>query len=441
MTDSPWSLVLPVLVTGLALGVVWVFWWRRRGLPGPGAAGAARDRELLLADLRARQEVLYEELRQAGEAERPELELAAARNLKAIEEAGGGAPEPAPEDAAAGGVGPEGGTAAAAPPATARGSSAWLGFLGGVACAGLVALLVFWAQRDARPREDGGAPPPMAAQEHPPGAQLSDRDAAALEQLARRVDDDPTDLMARKQYAVGLLSTGQFVQAFEQAQVLLGANGRDPDGLYVGAMVRMQMGQAQTARDMLGTLLEDYPEHVPALTALGVLELRTSGLEAAEALWDRALAASGGSNPEIERLMAVAREQAAGGMAPPPAGAPPTPAPAPVPASAPAAAGESYALEIELAPGLAVAPSSVLFVSLRQGDVGPPAAVKRIPRPRFPLTLTLSAADSMLGRPLPTEASVWARLDADGSVTTREDGEPFAETEMRIGESARLTLE
>ena len=59
-------------------------------------------------------------------------------------------------------------------------------------------------------------------------------------------------------------------------------------------------------------------------------------------------------------------------------------------------------------------PGAVLFISLRKGDVGPPAAARRIPGPRFPMTVSLSAADSMLGRPLPTDASVWARLDSDG---------------------------
>jgi tetratricopeptide (TPR) repeat protein len=444
MTDSPWSLVLPVLVTGLALGVAWVYWWRHRSA---SRSTTAQDRELLLSDLRARQEVLYAELRQASGAERHELELAAARNLKAIEDAGGdrdGAPAAGVDDEAvsdASTAPATAGAAAAAVPAR-RTHSGWLGFLGGVACAGLIGVLVFWAQRDARPREDAAGPPPapVAGGEHPAGDQLTGQDAAALEQLARAVDGDPTDIMARKQYAVGLLSTGQFVAAFAQAEILLESNARDPDGLYVAGMVRMRMGQEQMARDLLGSLIEDFPDHVPALTALGVLELRASGLEAAEAVWDRAIAASGGSNPEIERLIAAAREQFAGSAAPGAAATPGEPASV-APRAAPAPAADAYNIRLELAEGLSVPPGAVLFISLRKGDVGPPAAARRIPGPRFPMTVSLSAADSMLGRPLPTDASVWARLDSDGSASTREDDEPFAETMLEIGASAVLTLQ
>ncbi len=328
------------------------------------------------------------------------------------------------------------------PPVPARRpQSAWLGFVGGVACASLIGLLVFWAQRDARPREDAAAQPmqpaPAAAGEHPAGDQLSARDAEALEQLARAIDSDPTDVMARKQYAVGLLSTGQFVPAFEQAELLLASDPLDPDGRYVAGMVRMRMGQEEPARDLLQGLVEDYPDHVPALTALGVLELRAGGLESAEALWDRAIAASGGQNAEIDQLRATARERfaatAAGGAAAPP---PRQPSPMPPPAQA----VDAYNLRLELAEGLSVPPGAVLFISLRKGDVGPPAAARRIPNPRFPIAVSLSAADSMLGRPLPTDASVWARLDTDGSASTREDGEPFAEMELEIGASAVLTL-
>lgn len=440
MTSSPWSLVLPVLVTGLAFGVAWVLWWRRSSAPRPTSV---RDRELLLADLEARQEVLYEELRRAGEAERPELELAAARNLRAIEEAGGGSDRRPAADV-------EGTEDKEAAPPTAvageqrqprRAPSAWLGFVGGVACASLIGMLIVWAQRDARPREDAGPQPMQAAgAEHPPGAQLEGRDAEALEQLARAVDSDPTDIMARKEYAVGLLSTGQFLPAFEQAEILLASDERDPDGLYVAGMVRMRMGQEEAARDLLGRLIQGFPDHVPALTALGVLELRASGLEAAEVLWDRALAASGGRSPEIEQLVATARERFAGSATGGPAmsAAPAAPA-APRPAPAPSA--DAYNLRLELAEGVSVPPGAVLFIALRKGDVGPPAAARRIPGPRFPLSVSLSATDSMLGRPLPTDALVWARLDSDGSASTREDDEPFAETMLEIGASAVLTLQ
>ena len=428
MNDS-WHLVVPALLIGLVFGTVWIFWWRGRSRSTSSAATS--DRELQLRDLEARQTALYRQLRTAEDGDREELELAAARNLKAIEEAGGGRrirgesegerltrPDPAP---------------------AARRASAWLGFLGGVACAGLIGVLVFWAQRDAQPRPDSEPNRAMATGErHPDGVELDARQAAALEQLAQRVENEPADLMARKQYAVGLLSNGQFLPAFEQAEILLASDSADPDGLYVKAMVRMRMGQIDEAGTLFEQLIGDYPDHIPALTALGVLQLRTAGLPAAEALWARAMAASGGSNPEIERLIAAARAQVAGSTGAPEA----TTAQRGTDSQTTGAEnGSAYTLDLELAAGRSVAPGSVLFLSLRKGDVGPPAAVKRISSPIFPLTLTLSAADSMLGRPLPSEGTISARLDADGSASTRGENDPSAQIDLEVGQRARLVLQ
>jgi tetratricopeptide (TPR) repeat protein len=420
-----------VLLVGLALGGAWVFWWRKKG---GGSKSRGRDRELLVADLEARQALLYEQLREAREGEREELELAAARNLKALEEAGGGVTQSSGADEESADVA----AAPAAPLSAAHGPRAWLGFVGGVACAGLVGLLIVWAQRDAQPRMEPGVPPPATADEPHPGPQLDQRAAEALEQIALQVESDPTDLMARKQYAVGLLSTGQFFAAFEQAEILLASNERDPDGLYVKGMVRMRMGQEAEARVLLEGLTSDYPDHVPALTALGVLALRGAGLSVAEEYWQQALAASGGSNPEVERLMATAREQLAAGAGQA-ASAPARPAPTqPAP---PPAQGPAYTVVLDVPAGAVTPPNALLFVSVRAGDVGPPAAARRISNPRFPMTVTLSAANSMMGQPLPEAGTVLVRLDADGNVSTRQEGELTAEVEMQVGETVSATLQ
>jgi Flp pilus assembly protein TadD len=305
------------------------------------------------------------------------------------------------------------------------------GFLGGVACAALVGVLLVWAQRDAQPRPED---PAMAGQPaagdagHPEGPELSEREAAALERVAQAVEADPTDIMARKQYAVALLSTGRFFPAFEQAEILLASDPGDPDGLYVQVMVRMWMGQEAEARGLLERLVEAYPEHVPALTALGVLALRQGGIEAADEYWDQAVLASGGENAEVEQLRAAARRQLVAADA----SAPPVPA-APAP--------DRYTLRIDLGPGASTPAGGVLFVSLRQGESGPPAAVRRIADPRFPLTVTLGSGDSMLGRPLPDAGTVSARIDGDGNVSTRGAGEPEGQVDMAVGETAELTLQ
>jgi len=450
VNESSWNLVIPVLIIGLAVGAAWVVLWRRKR--SRATKSSDRDRQLLLVDLEARQATLYDQLREASGEEQEALELAAARNLMAIEQAGGKRHEAARQEDSSAGT-----EASVAPPSErpmppSRRPSPLVGFIGGVACAALIGVLVLWAQRDAQPRPDdgmGGPRAPVAGEEaHPEGPPMSEREREALAQLALAIENDPTDLMARKQYAVGLLATGRFMPAFEQAEILLGSDPNDPDGLYVKGMVRMRMGQETEARALLDQVLIDYPDHVPALTALGVLALRTGGLPAAEEYWTQALEHSGGQNPEIERLRAAAREQfaaTAGGQgATPMAGAPSEQAATrPGPAAAPQAqpSAPSYTLQLELAAGASPAPSAVLFVALRSGPGGPPAAVRRIANPRFPMTVTLSAADTMMGQPLPEEGTVSVRLDIDGSVSTRDDSEPAADAEMRVGETARLTLE
>ncbi|MEZ5332305.1 MAG: hypothetical protein R2991_09700 [Thermoanaerobaculia bacterium] len=139
--------------------------------------------------------------------------------------------------------------------------------------------------------------------------------------------------------------------------------------------------------------------------------------------------ASGGNNPQVEHLLEmlearVGEEGEAGGET---ATAPTLPAPTQeAPARGPSAPeGESvYRLTIRLAPGAQPPPGAVLFVTLRGDAPGPPAAVQRIAGATFPLEVTLSAGDSMLGRPLPESGTVGARLDGDGNAMSREEGDP-----------------
>ena len=76
-----------------------------------------------------------------------------------------------------------------------------------------------------------------------------------------------------------------------------------------------------------------------------------------------------------------------------------------------------------------------------RGEVGgPPAAVKRLQNPVFPLQVILGPQDSMLGRPLPTAGTLSVRLDADGSASTRGDSDLVVETEMQAGSEITVVL-
>ena len=75
-------------------------------------------------------------------------------------------------------------------------------------------------------------------------------------------------------------------------------------------------------------------------------------------------------------------------------------------------------------------PSAALFIIARAagGAGGPPLAVKKIDRPKFPLTYTLSQENVMMqGTPFSGKINISARLDKDGNPTTRGAGDVTGE--------------
>lgn len=434
------SLVLGILALGLVVGAILVWRLARRG-------GGDGGRELERADLQRRQEELYERLRAAraaGEGEEvAELEHQAAINLRDLE-ALGGPPPPAGATAAtrAAADHPDAtaGELQSTPVSRADGGqsvptrtasparSGIVGFVAGLAVAGLLMTLFYLAQRDARPRPVESQPL-AEGQEHPAGMELSEAQRAELERLRADVERAPDDLSVRKRYALALLGTAQLFPAFEQAQEILAASPEDPDGLYITAFVRLEMGQTEVAVELFDRLLAGEPQHVPALVGKGLARARSGDTEAARALWTQAIQASGGDNPQIERLLAALDGQgggtpAAGGPAPDPSGA----------------TGPVYTAVIRLGDGVEPPPSGILFVALGGDAGGPPAAVRRIAGPTFPLEVTLSARDSMLGRPLPESGTLTARLDGDGNASTRQPGDLEGTTEARQGSAVELHL-
>lgn len=455
---------VPVLVV-LALGVVVGLWVasRLRRETGPDAGEA--DAELRLSDLRQRREELYAQLRwTTDQNDRRALEDAAARVLRDLDRLQAESPAAAEEKRtaeAAESADPavaEHGEAKAVDATTAdtrAGRAMVAGFLGGAAMVALVAVLVFWAMSDSKPAAEmeGGATP-MQGEEHPEAA-LPPEVAARLGALRQEVAENPNDLVARKQLALGLLSAEQYFEAFEVAQGILAGRPDDPDGLYVSGMVRMTMGQDDEAMAALNRVLEQYPNHILALAGRGMIFMRQGDREAAILVWERALEAAGGSHPDLEALLAMARnapeEPIAGGQVAPSRPTPgslaagagsPVPAPAVEPPSAPAAVpSDSFSVRVELGESVSVPRGATLFVFLRQAEQGPPSAVKRIQNPRFPLETVLGPADSMLGRDLPSTGLISARLDADGSASSRDAGDLAVQQSARVGDRVVLVLD
>ncbi len=492
-----WLPGLVALVVGLAAGGLLAWRLKRRGVrPAPAAGGSGRKaaaepaadaaaERLLLRDLEERRDDLYRRLREEElePDERAALEEAAARVLRDLDRAGGGqaakpeAPARAPvaTPAATPVVAPAGGgTAEAAGPRRRGGRYQQLvGFAAGAATVALIGLLVTWAERDARPREERAPAPPRAATgDEPPhdgAGQLSPEAAARVAELEARLAAAPEDLMARKELALIELASGRFFEAFRQAEEVVRRQPEDPDGLYVQGVVRLAMGQTGPAIELLDRVLARYPEHLQALLYRGMALFQQGDVAGAQDTWEVGLELAGGSHPDLERLIAMARETpppvappatAEAAPAGPVAGAPVPGAPVPggpvpgaqasgapageaprqTPTPAAAADPAAYQVRVELAAGAQAPPGAALFLFLRPAGGGPPIAVKRLPATGFPLDAALGAEDSMMGAELPGSGLLVARLDADGSASTRGEGDLEATAEATRGSSSRLVL-
>lgn len=349
--------------------------------------------------------------------------------------------------------------AVAAPPSARR--SGLVGFLFGVGTCAIVGGLVYWATQGAKPRDEmgGGAPmapmapgaptaqgsgaPANADDAHEASAELTPEVAAQLEQLRMQVQAAPQDLNARRQLTVALLNANLLMEAFEQARELQKVAPNDPDGLFVEGVVRLAMGQWPLTVQLMDGVLAQHPDHLLASLAKGQAEAALGQTGQAIATLRKGLAAAGGSFPPIEELLA---QLETGGDPAPPVAAPDPAAVESAPPSTGAASGGSYRVHIELAPGT-VAPRggdgspATLFLALRGAAPGPPAAVKRLVNPAFPLDLTLSASDSMMGQPLPLAGNLSVSLDGDGNASTKEPGDLAAAVEARSGTPIHVTLE
>jgi hypothetical protein len=208
---------------------------------------------------------------------------------------------------------------------------------------------------------------------------------------------------------------------------------------------------------------------VSARLVRGLAKLRTGDRDAAIADWRAGLDAAGGKHPGLERLLAMAASGASADeiLGSPPPGHPPTGAEAAgeqaaeMPAGGPfssmgaaangaaggsAASGGAYRVHVELAPGKQAPAGAVLFVNLRVvAGAGPPAAVKRIDSPKFPLDFTLDSSDAMValggGGAFPQSGTVSVRLDADGNASTRDPSEPSAQAEVKIDQPVTMVLQ
>jgi cytochrome c-type biogenesis protein CcmH len=450
-SEVQWQPALVVLVGGLALGALLVWWVRRRG--GPALTAFPEVPSLALRDLDGRVAVL---LRQLGELddmatkrtpeqlarERYALELAAAR---ALQERDALAPVPA-----------------AGPPPVAQpaGGGAARGFLWGVSSAAAVALLLFLVWRSAEERSQGGSVTGSMPGGAPDGAPAPAPDPAAdgrTAELRAALAKNPENHDARLDLARQLLMQRDFMGVWNETQHVLESQPGHPRALAYQALVRLAMGQGDLAVSMLQQAIAKAPDLLEARQNLAFVYASLGRNQEAEAAVAEVSRLSPEDGERIRQALAQlaearGREPAApagedphAGVAPPAAAAQAPSAPASnVPAKAGGPSGVFGWIEAEPAVSARIRPGTVVFLTVREAGVaqGPPVAVKRLESGAFPLQFELGVADSMMGQPLPERMRIDARADSDGDPMTRPDSDPrgFAD-KVELGRTGvRITL-
>jgi tetratricopeptide (TPR) repeat protein len=413
---TDWVSASAILAAGIVLGIMFIYFVRRRHEPIVRV-----DNEL--RDLEAKRDALVQQLRELDPTkgdERTRLEIETAQVLRRIDEQRKVERRP--------------------PPAVETGDplkrATMIGFAWGAGSMLILAALAYLVMQTAKPREQnasvtGGEPATttMRAAQAPPDP--------AIQQLEAAVRKSPEDLNARIELAKAYLERDNLMGVFDQTQFVLVRSPNEPRALTYQALVRMAMGQGADAVGMLERATKSDPALLDAWVALAWAKTSQGKTKDAEA----AIAEAERRHPEekarLEQVYAAMKQQVAarrtsGGELPvnhPPIGAAESPVEAPI--------------HVTLDSKTKLAPGAVVFVIARAEGVaaGPPAAVKRLTGVTFPITFDLTSADSMMGQPLPPRVRLEARIDSDGNPLTKEPSDPFVVQDgVALGATVRLYL-
>jgi len=420
-----WLLAFGVLGLGLAAGAVFVWRMRRSGRSPLAPVAESLERR----DLLGKRDALLQQLRELDDLaskrspdqlarERYALELAAAQVLRDLD---GLAPEARlVSGPAAAGTGPARAEAAGRPAPV----SALRGFLWGTGSMAAIAVLLYLAVGAAKPREGG-----PATGDVPGRAPAADPEEAAIRAALER---NPDDLDARLAHARLLLARQDMMGVWNETQYVLERSPGDPRALSYQSLVRLAMGQADQALDMLKTALAKAPDQIDVYVHLALVYTQLGrGKDAQRTMAEakRRFPSQTETLVRLEAEMARAGAEAppVGGTEDPHAGVPPPPSAARAPSPA---KGKSLAGVVDVDPLLAaeVAPGAIVFITVREAGfgAGPPMAVKRLVATSFPLRFEITTADSMTGEAIPDDLLLEARIDPDGDPMTRSPTDPRA---------------
>lgn len=414
MTD--WLSATAMILSGAIVG--FMFWY--------GMKGRAPKPEVERLDLEAKRDALLQQLRELKETggsvdEQRRLEHETAEVLRALDKRRPDSPvRRSSEEGRTG----ESDLRQSDLRALTRAASI-RGFVWGAASVAILGGIGWFVTQHATPKTEGttGGTPMATSQQSPQQAD------AVLQQLRAAVAKSPDDLEARNQLAKAYLERENLMGVFEQTQYILQRTPDDARALTYQALVRMSMGQRDGAAEMLQRALKSDPQLIDAYVALAWDDVQRGKMSDAEGLISEAGRRHPDQQTRLADVLTRMKEQVKN----------PAPAAAPASAAAPVS-GPSVHVTVSLS-GANPSPNAVLFVFARAAGqtTGPPAAVKRIASPTFPLEIDLSAADSMMGRPLPDKMRIEARLDSDGNPMTRNPSDPHA-AQDGVTNGAKVTL-
>lgn len=419
MTD--WVSASAILAAGIVLGVMFIYFVRRRP-----AAPVEADNEL--RDLEARRDALVQQLRgldPTNADERTRLEIETAQVLRRIDEQRKVERRPS--------------TAVVTEPYDPIRRATMIGFGWGAGSVLILAALAYLVMQSAKPREanapvtGGETTSTMRAAQAPPDP--------AVQQLEAAVQKSPENLNARVELAKAYLERDNLMGVFDQTQYVLVRSPEEPRALTYQALVRMAMGQGKDAVGMLQRATKSDPSLLDAWVALAWANTSQGKTKEAEAAIAEAERRHPDEKARLEQVYAAMKQQAAarqasGGELPvnhPPIGAAEGPVEQPI----------HVTLDLDDSAKSKMKPGAVLYVIARPEGVaaGPPAAVKRMTGVSFPVTFDLTAADSMMGQPLPPRVRLEARIDSDGNALTKDPNDPVVVQDgVALGSAVRLRL-
>lgn len=257
--------------------------------------------------------------------------------------------------------------------------------------------------------------------------------------LARRLERNPEDvegwlMLGRSHVALGQFALAQ--RAYRRADRL--EAGRNPEALL--GLAETMLLEADGAMDerssrLFEQALQLAPNNERALFFAGIAARRRGDTAVAIERLERMLTLSPPPNIReiLERELIVMRTES------PSASVAASSSPARrAAADAPAIARVEVALEVDPALASRVSRDDTVFVFVRApGQPGPPLAVKRLRAGALPVTVELTAADSMvpgLSFAAGDRVEVSAKISADGSATPKS-GEPIGRVDYQVGRS------